>query len=136
VLLNYAAMGLVDIPLGVATSMFCGMTLGIGVDYAIHLIERCRFSLQRYRDVREAVRDAVSFAGPAIIIDAVAIAAGFGVLTLSRVPANSRLGILLAISITACLAATLLLLPALLSLIQPRFLQRQRSEASQTGPAD
>jgi predicted RND superfamily exporter protein len=135
VLLDYAIMGLADIPLGVATSMFCGMTLGIGVDYAIHLIERCRVSFQRHSDVQEAVRDAVSFAGPAIIIDAVAVAVGFGVLILSRVPANSRLGVLLVISITACLAATLLLLPALLSLIQPRFLRTQRRQAHQTDHA-
>ena len=124
VLFNYVVMGLGDIPLGVATSMFCGMTLGIGVDYSIHLIERCRVSFRRCGEVRPALCDAVAFAGPAIIIDAVAIAVGFGVLFLSRVPANSRLGLLLVISICACLAATLLLLPALLSLHQPRFLRR------------
>ena len=32
VLINFAVMGWMGIPLGVATSMFAGMTLGIGVD--------------------------------------------------------------------------------------------------------
>ena len=32
------AMGWLGIPLGVATSMFCAITLGIGVDYAIHFL--------------------------------------------------------------------------------------------------
>jgi len=124
VLFNYAVMGAWDIPLGVATSMFCGMTLGVGVDYSIHLIERCRISFGRYGDTRSALCDAVSFAGPAIIIDAVAIAVGFGVLTLSKVPANNRLGVLLVISICSCLLVTLLLLPALMAMYRPRFLRR------------
>jgi hypothetical protein len=133
VLFNYAVMGACDIPLGVATSMFCGMTLGVGVDYSIHLIERCRISFGRCGDVRSALGDAVSFAGPAIIFDAVAIAVGFGVLTLSKVPANNRLGVLLVVSICSCLLVTLLLLPALLMLWRPRFLRRALAKAEKDG---
>jgi predicted RND superfamily exporter protein len=115
VLINFAAMGLVGIPLGVATSMFAGMTLGIGVDYAIHLMERHRQALAEGLTGRVAVVEAVGSTGPAVLIDALAVGLGFGVLTLSQVPANARLGGLLALSIASCLAATLLLLPALLA---------------------
>ena len=38
VLLNFAVMGWLNIPLGVATSMFAAMTLGIGVDFAVHVL--------------------------------------------------------------------------------------------------
>ena len=116
VILNFAVMGWTAMPLGVATSMFSGMTLGIGVDYAIHLLERYRLARAR-GDVREdAVRAALHTAGPAILIDALAVALGFGILTMSQVPANSRLGGLVVLSIINCFAATIFLLPALLSL--------------------
>lgn len=120
VLLNFATMGLVGMPLGVATSMFAGMTLGIGVDYAIHLLERCRLASSEGATRRMAIVNAVRITGPAIVIDAVAIAFGFGVMTLSQVPANARLGGLVVLSIIGCLAATLLLLPALLGVMPDR----------------
>ena len=39
VVIKFAVMGWGDIPLGVATSMFAAMTLGIGVNCTIHLLE-------------------------------------------------------------------------------------------------
>ncbi len=122
---NYAAMGLCNVPLGVATSMFCGMTLGMGVDYAIHLVERCRLTFQRSGDVRAGIVSSVAMTGPAVVIDAVAIALGFGVMLFSSVPTNARLAGLLIVSILGCLAATLVLLPALLAVTQPGVLRRE-----------
>lgn len=119
---NFAAMGWVAIPLGVATSMFAGMTLGVGVDYAIHLSER--FRTARVGDMgsgtEAAVVQAVASTGPAITIDACGVALGFGVLVFSQVPANARLGGLLMLSVLTCLLTTLLVLPALLSILYRR----------------
>ena len=121
VLMNFAFMGWSGMPLGVATSMFAGMTLGIGVDFAIHLLERYRRAVSRGLDVDAAIADALCATGPAIVIDAIAVALGFGILTLSQVPANARLGGLVVVSIAGCLAATLLVLPALLRLLRPGY---------------
>ncbi len=115
VLVNFAVMGWLGVPLGVATSMFAGMTLGIGVDYAIHLLERFRRARRTGLAPQDALSDAVTATGPAISIDAVAVALGFGVMMFSQVPANARLGGLVVLSILGCFAATFLLLPALLS---------------------
>ena len=119
ILINFALMGYLAVPLGVATSMFSGMTLGIGVDYAIHLLERYRLLRQKGMDATRAAADAVAEAGPAIFMDAFAVALGFGVLVLSQVPANNRLGGLLVVSICGCFLATVLILPALLRLFRP-----------------
>ncbi|MCH8150383.1 MAG: MMPL family transporter [Planctomycetes bacterium] len=59
------AMGLFGVPLGVATSMFAGMTLGIGVDYAIHLLERYRRARESGLDTQASLTDAVAATGPA-----------------------------------------------------------------------
>jgi hypothetical protein len=130
VLINFAVMGCVSMPLGVATSMFAGMTLGIGVDYAIHLLERYRLSLSRGLDLEAALIDAVRATGPAIFIDALGVALGFGVLTLSQVPANARLGGLVVLSIINCFAATLLLLPAVLRCVRRPVLTRETADGA------
>jgi len=106
VLWVFGAMGWFGIPLGVATSMFCAVTLGIGVDYAIHFVERVR-SADNAADPPRAVRQALAEAGPAIVADTVAIAAGFGLLTASQVPANARLGLLVALALAASCLLTL-----------------------------
>jgi predicted RND superfamily exporter protein len=112
VLLNFAAMGWLGIPLGVATSMFAGMTLGVGVDYAIHLLARFK---AEGKDGEGALARALGETGPAILIDSGSSLLGFAVLLASQVPANHRLGGLLALSLIDCFAATLLVAPALLA---------------------
>jgi predicted RND superfamily exporter protein len=120
VLVNFAVMGWSGTPLGVATSMFAGMTLGIGVDFAIHFIERLRLMCSRGFSREAALIDAGVQVGPAILIDALAVALGFGVMVISRVPANARLGALVVLSLINCVIATLILLPALLCIWAPR----------------
>ncbi len=117
VLSIFVAMGLLDIPLGVATSMFAGMTLGVGVDFAIHLVSRYQKERVEGRTVTDAVSGALGKTGPAVVTDACAVALGFGILTLSQVPANARLGALLVLSVLGCLAVTLLVVPTCIRLL-------------------
>ncbi len=104
------AMGWTGIPLGVATSMFCSITLGVGIDYGIHFYE----VFQRLGGGRNAALEAVAEAGPAIAADAAAIACGFGILGLSQVPSNARLGFLVAGALAVACALTLIGLGTLL----------------------
>lgn len=99
VLWTFGVMGWAGIPLGVATSMFCAITLGIGDDYAIHFLERRE--LARRAGEAEPTRTAILEAGPAILWDALAIALGFGLLAASQVPANRRLGLLVGLALAA-----------------------------------
>ncbi len=98
----FGLMGWLGIPLGVATSMFCAVTLGIGDDYSIHFLSR--FRAAEAAGATAAVRIAAAEAGPAILIDTLAIALGFGLLGFSQVPTNRWLGLLVAIALmNACL---------------------------------
>jgi predicted RND superfamily exporter protein len=111
---TFGVMGWTDMPLGVATSMFAAMVLGNGVDFAIHLVARFRAERARGAELVPAVRAALAVTGPAIAVNALALVLGFGLLGLSSVPANARLGAITAVGLLACLAATVLVLPALL----------------------
>jgi hypothetical protein len=114
VLLNFAMMGWLNIPLGVATSMFAAMTLGIGVDFAVHVLEGFTASRHHGLPPDAALAESMGRTGPAVAINGAAIALGFGVLVLSQVPANARLGGLTILGLASCLVASLVLLPLLL----------------------
>ncbi len=114
VLWVFGAMGWLGMPLGVATSMFCAITLGIGVDYGVHFSDGCRRARAEGRP--SPVRRALEESGPAIVTDCLAIVLGFGLLGFSQVPANARLGALVALALAACCVLTLAGLGALLRL--------------------
>jgi len=105
VLWTFGAMGWLGIPLGVATSMFCAIALGVGVDYGIHFLASYRRAREAGLD--EGARRAVEEVGPAITTDMLAITGSFGLLVVSQVPANTRLGLLVAISLASACVLTL-----------------------------
>lgn len=131
----FAAMGWQGTPLGVATSVFAGITLGIGVDFAIHLADRYDLAPSGLAP-RAAMDEALRLTGPAILIDALAILLGFSVLFLSAVPANARLGGVVVVAVGTCLAATLVVVPALAVLFLPRSLRADEPPSADKQPAD
>lgn len=114
VVVKFAVMGWADIPLGVATSMFAAMTLGIGVNCAIQLLEAHAQALAAGATPAEAMSRSLGLTGVPALINTLAISLGFGVLMLSQVPANARLGILVVLGLVNCFILSLLLLPVLL----------------------
>jgi predicted RND superfamily exporter protein len=114
VVIKFAVMGWADIPLGVATSMFAAMTLGIGVNCTIHLLEGFSQARAAGKSTADALSQSLRLTGPPALINTLAVSLGFGVLMLSQVPANARLGLLLVLGLVNCFIASLLLLPVLL----------------------
>lgn len=114
VLIKFAVMGWLGIPLGVATSMFAAMTLGIGVNCAIQLLEAHAQARAAGAPPAEAMSRALGLTGVPALINTLAVSLGFGVLMLSQVPANARLGILVVLGLANCFFLSLLLLPVLL----------------------
>lgn len=115
VVIKFAVMGWTEIPLGVATSMFAAMTLGIGVNCAIHLLEGFDQARAAGQNALEAMRQSLRFTGPPALVNTLSVSLGFGVLMLSQVPANARLGLLLVLGLVNCFIVSVLLLPVLLA---------------------
>lgn len=101
---TFGVMGWLQIPLGVATSMFCAITLGVGVDYAIHFMA----AVQRARGTANPTLGALREAGPPILTDMAVIGISFAWMTLSQVPSNARLGVLVALALGLACTFTLL----------------------------
>jgi predicted RND superfamily exporter protein len=84
-LLVLAALALAGTPLGIANSMFAGIALGIGLDFAIHLTTAYRQRLRQGMPASEALRSTLELTGPAVCVSAASITAGFSVLLLSKI---------------------------------------------------
>jgi predicted RND superfamily exporter protein len=115
-LLVLAALALTGTPLGIANSMFAGIALGIGLDFAIHLTTTYRQRLRQGMPAIEALRSTLELTGPAICVSAASITAGFSVLLLSEIAPNVQLGVMICLCLLTCAVTTLLLIPSLLRL--------------------
>ncbi len=121
ILLIYMVMGFFGIWLGVGTSMFAAIAIGLGVDCAIHALERIR-ELGRQHDGRrlaEVLLDLYPTTGRALFFNLAAVALGFGVLCFSDVPPLIRFGGLVALAVSTSFIASVTLLPALVLLFKP-----------------
>ena len=115
-LLVLAALALAGTPLGIANSMFAGIALGIGLDFAIHLTTTYRQRLSQGMPAGEALRSTLEITGPAVCVSAASITAGFSVLMLSEIAPNVQLGVMICLCLLTCAVTTLLLIPSLLKL--------------------
>jgi hypothetical protein len=115
-LLVLAALALTGTPLGIANSMFAGIALGIGLDFAIHLTTTYRERLRQGMPAIEALRSTLEISGPAVCVSAASITAGFSVLMLSEIAPNVQLGVMICLCLLTCAVTTLLLIPSLLRL--------------------
>ena len=116
---NFTLMALVGFPLDVGTALIASTAVGIGIDYAIHYVNRYRIEREQTEDLAEAVRRTHVTSGKAIIFNAVAVALGFLVLTGSQFIPLIRMGMLTAATMFFAAFATMTTLPALLMVTRP-----------------
>ena len=103
--------------LGRSLDLVCVATLpvlaGIGIDDGLHILHGARAR------PGEGVLGALRWAGPPMLVANVTTIVGFASLVVSRVPALRNAGMLIAVGISACLVAALLVLPAIEALRRP-----------------
>jgi predicted RND superfamily exporter protein len=114
----FAGMWITGIALDPVNLIVTPLLFGVGVDYGVYLVARAR--------ERGAVHEAVRYAGKAVVVTACTTITGFGFLGLSRFPALSTMGLLAGVGLFLCLALSILLLPALLTLLSPEWRPQQK----------
>lgn len=114
VLLLYAAMAFFDVYLEPATSMFAAIAIGVGVDFAIHLIDKLHEALTLHdEDIHRAVEHALPLTARACLFNAMTLGLGFSVLMTSDLPTLQRFGGLVALASLGSYVSALVLVPAL-----------------------
>jgi predicted RND superfamily exporter protein len=134
VLLVYAAMAVTKTPLGMGTSMFAAVAVGLGIDYAIHTLERIR-SICRAAggDLQSVLADFYASTARALLFNFLAISCGFAILTVSKISSLNSFGAMVVLAVTTSFLASIVILPALIFVIRPTFIFPTSASAARGG---
>lgn len=109
------AMAMLGINWNVLTIMITALTIGLGIDYSIHVWRRIEANRKSGMRTWEAMRDMYSTTGTALLLSASTTICGFLVLLLSPIPVIQDFGVVSSISVLFSLVMALLVLPGLLA---------------------
>lgn len=107
--------------------------MGAGCDYCIFIISRYREELRSGLPHKEALHQAVVWAGESIATSGASVIIGFGAMSICSFSLVSTMGICLAIGILVALMAALTLIPAILALVGDRIFWPTRMSAFEEG---
>ncbi|KOG34691.1 MMPL family transporter [Streptomyces resistomycificus] len=109
--------------------------LGVGIDYALFIVTRHRRGLKRGLTVTEAVANAVATTGRAVVFAGATVCIALLGMLILRLGFLNGVAIAASLTVVLTVAASVTLLPALLSLIGMRALsRRERRHLTEHGP--
>lgn len=116
-----ALMGFGGIHLGIATSLFASIAIGVGVDFAIHTVDKltvlCR---EQGHSLDRAMVEMIDTTGRALTFSSSTTLLGFSVIMTSVIPTLAEFGLILTVAVAASIAASLIVIPATVKLFRPQ----------------
>lgn len=110
------AMAVLNLNWNVMTVMVTALTIGLGIDYSIHVWRRFEAMKVEKGNVWEGMREMYASTGVALVLSAGTTICGFTVLLFSQMPVVQDFGIVTAITVFFSLLLALILLPVFLIL--------------------
>ena len=107
-------MAILGIPYNVVTALITALSIGIGVDYTIHVIHRFTEELEHGHGLTEATHRTLNTTGSALVGSALTTALGFSVLLLSPLVPFQQFGLVTAIVIVYALVVSVTVVPPML----------------------
>lgn len=127
---NFGLMGWLNLQLDIANSLLSSIAIGLGVDYTIHLFWRIKYELSIGRTYAEAIQNTLVTTGRGIAINAFSVMIGFAVLFFSGMTLLKTFAFLIIFSLLLCLLCAIILIPAIIRLREPKFLQKNGKSIS------
>lgn len=127
--LTYACMGLIGMGLNVNTVPMIAVGIGLGVDYAIYMMDRIKEEMHFADNLQEAVKRAVATTGVAIAFTASTLIGGIVMwifLSDLRFQADSARLLSIMLLLNAC--AAMFLVPAWVDVFKPKFIMNAREQ--------
>jgi len=98
----------------VITALITALSIGIGVDYTIHITHRFIEEVDHGKSISDAINTTMSTTGGALIGSALTTALGFMVLMFSPIAPMGQFGLLTAVTVIYSLIAAVVVLPPML----------------------
>lgn len=124
----YGVIGLVGKDYDMPVAVLSSLSLGLAVDYAIHFVVRSRQIFERVGTWRETVERAFGEPARAILRNVIVIGAGFLPLLLAPLVPYQTVGLFISAILLSAGVATLLGLPALITVFRPLLFAERTSE--------
>jgi len=133
---SLAYMALKGVGLNINTLPVQSVGVGIGVDYAIYIVDRIRQEVaETGGDIDEAVRRTVSTTGMAVTFTASTIVAGIALWMFSNLRFQAEMAQLLVILMVVNMLGAITIVPSFYSIVKPKFaralLEEQRRAAAE-----
>ena len=113
----YGIMNLAGFSLNFVTAMIGAISIGIGIDYSIHMTERFREEFKRNLTRSLAIQKAARGTGTALLGSAASSIVGFAIMGFAPMPMFASYGQLTALMIFLAFISSIVVLPCLLMLI-------------------
>jgi predicted RND superfamily exporter protein len=127
--ITFAFMAWKLIGLTVSTFPVFSVGIGLGVDYGIYLLNRIQNEYKVGNDLDTAVTVATSTTGKAVIYIATTLTLGVIFWFFSDLMFQANMGLLLGFVMILNMLGALFVIPAVISLIKPKFITKLRSDA-------
>ncbi|QLD89830.1 MMPL family transporter [Natronomonas salina] len=110
------SMAALGIPFNVMTALITSFTIGLGIDYCIHVSERYVYELNREVGRDEALENAVLGTGGALLGSTASTAGGIAILGFALLVPLQQFGVITALTIVYAFVGSVVVLPSLLAL--------------------
>ena len=114
----YAIMYAFGFGLNFVTATIGAVSIGVGLDFSIHMTERFKQELKLQKNEKDAIRVSMRGTGLALLGAGASSISGFSILSFAPMPLFATYGILSAFMITFAMLASVLIVPSLLLIVR------------------
>jgi predicted RND superfamily exporter protein len=118
-LISLAYMAVRGVGLNINTLPVQAVGVGVGVDYAIYIVDRIRQEMALRRNLDDAIRTAVRTTGMAVTFTGTTVVGGIGFWVFSNLRFQAEMAQLLIVLMVVNMLAAVTLVPALYSIVRP-----------------
>ena len=105
-IISFGVLGWLNIPLETTTALISSIAIGIGIDYAVHFIDRYKINALQTKSRELTLEETMAHSGRAIAFNAVVVVLGFLVLTFSAFKPNIALGAIVSLNMLTSFIGT------------------------------
>jgi predicted RND superfamily exporter protein len=109
----YGFLGITQIPLNITTVMIFSITIGVGIDYAVHYSSVYQYYRKQDISKEESVQKSFQSSSRPIIANALGISLGLSIMMLSPLTIHFNVSVLMWVSMIVSVLVTLTLLPTM-----------------------